>query len=104
MPPKSKKSHHSRPTREVNAMSCFHDYVFALPTLILVVISLLLLLNEYPSATLALLGAILMELLFQNTSATIMGAIAGWVIGWVLAKVRHADPVDQFPGEYFGSH
>ena len=84
-------------------MSYFHDYMFAMPTIILAAILLLVLMNDYPVATLTILGAILTEALFQNGYVTIIGAVVGAIFGWTLASVRKPDPADQFHHRYFGT-
>jgi hypothetical protein len=78
------------------------DLIYAMPTIFLGVIFILVAMLEYPVFTIGVLGAVILGLAYGGGSAIFLGGFSGAVLGWILSRSREPDPVDEFHKRYLG--
>ena len=78
------------------------DLMYAIPTIILAFIFILIAMIEYPIFTIGMLGAIIMGLVYGGGNAILFGGMSGAALGWILSKSRQPNPADEFHKRYFG--
>jgi hypothetical protein len=62
------------------------DFMYAIPTIILAFIFILIAMIEYPIFTIGMLGAIIMGLVYGGGNAILFGGMSGAAIGRILNK------------------
>jgi hypothetical protein len=77
------------------------DLMYAIPTIILAFIFILIAMIEYPIFTIGMLGAIILELIYGGGNAIVLGGTGGAALGWVLSKSRQPSRADEFHKRYF---
>ena len=80
----------------------FTDFMYAIPTIIVAIIFILVAMIEYPIFTLGFLGAVLLGFLYSSGNAILFGGVSGATFGWLLSKLRKSNPVDEFHKRYLG--
>jgi len=78
------------------------DFMYAIPTIILAIIFILVAMIEYPIFTLGVLGAVSLGFLYSSGNAVLFGGVSGAAFGWLLSISRQPNPVDEFHKRYLG--